>query len=209
MFPNPEQANPDGLLAMGGDLSPEVLQEAYTQGIFPWPQDEEIPLLWFSPPQRGVLFLDQLKVPKATRRKIKKEHFQVTFNKDFQKVIESCARVPRSSDTKTWIIPGMIEAYTELHKRGQAISVEAWRDEQLVGGLYGVLFKGVFSGESMFFLESEASKVCLVTLAEDLLKKGHSWIDIQMVTPLLEQFGGEYIPRKDFLNMLKKRHENQ
>ncbi len=205
MFPDPETANADGLLAMGGNLSAQTLEEAYTKGIFPWPQ-EGAPLLWFSPPERGVLFFKNFKIPKATQKKIKQKTFKLTMNKAFLRVIENCARIPRNHETGTWIIPEMVEAYTLLHKKGHGISVEAWEGDQLVGGLYGVLFEGVFSGESMFFKKSEASKVCLVYLVEELQSQGHEWIDIQMVTPLLEQFGGEYIPRKDFLDMLGKRH---
>lgn len=202
-FPNPEHAGPDGLLMVGGDLSPESLEEAYTHGIFPWPQ-EGMPLLWFSPPERGILFFDKVKIPKGTSKSIAKKKFQLTINKDFTQVIKNCARIPRNNETGTWILPEMIDAYVELYKKGQALSVEAWFEGKLVGGLYGVLFKGVFSGESMFFKESEASKVCLVYLIDELKKQGHSWIDIQMVTPVLEQFGGEYIPRKEYLNLLKK-----
>lgn len=205
MFPDPEKADPNGIVAMGGDLSVETLREAYTHGIFPWPH-EGYPLLWFSPAQRGVLFFDKFKVPKATQRKIKQKTFKVTMNQAFLQVIENCARIPRSKDNATWIIPEMVEAYTELHRRGEAISVEAWQGDKLVGGLYGVLFEGVFSGESMFYKKSEASKVCLVHWVEELKRQGHLWVDIQMVTPLLEQFGGEYIPRKQYLDMLKERH---
>lgn len=204
MFPNPETSHPDGLVAMGGDLSSGTLEEAYSKGIFPWPQ-QGLPLLWFCPHERGVLFFKNFKVPKATQKKIKQQFFEITFNKDFQAVIENCARIPRNHESGTWILPEMVEAYTELHRQGKAISVEAWRNQQLVGGLYGVIIDGVFSGESMFFKESEASKVCLVHLVEFLKKQGHQWIDIQMVTPLLEQFGGEYIPRQQFLAMLKQK----
>lgn len=204
MFPNPETSHPDGLVAMGGDLSSGTLEEAYSKGIFPWPQ-QGLPLLWFCPHERGVLFFKNFKVPKATQKKIKQQFFEITFNKDFQAVIENCARIPRNHESGTWILPEMVEAYTELHRQGKAISVEAWRNQQLVGGLYGVIIDGVFSGESMFFKESEASKVCLVHLVEFFKKQGHQWIDIQMVTPLLEQFGGEYIPRQQFLAMLKQK----
>ncbi|MEM7645642.1 MAG: leucyl/phenylalanyl-tRNA--protein transferase [Pseudomonadota bacterium] len=202
LFPDPENANSDGLLAMGGDLSLATLQSAYTQGIFPWPQ-EGFPLLWFSPPQRGVLFFEKFKVPKTTQKAINKNTFQITINEAFSDVIRSCAKIPRDKESGTWILPEMIEAYENLHLKGYAKSVEAWVDGDLVGGLYGVDFEGLFSGESMFFKTSEASKVCLVALVEELQKEGRTWMDIQMVTPLLEQFGGEYIPRKKFLDMLK------
>ena len=189
----------------GGVLSTETLRLAYAQGIFPWPQ-EGYPLLWFSPPERGLLFFDQFKIPKTTQKKIKQKEFEIKFNTDFKQVIENCSKIPRNHETGTWILPEMIDAYIDLHQQGEAICVEAWKNNKMVGGLYGVLMKGVFSGESMFFKESEASKVCLVELVNHLKTQGHEWIDIQMVTPLLEQFGGEYIARKKFLAMLKDRH---
>jgi leucyl/phenylalanyl-tRNA--protein transferase len=202
MFPDPESATPEGIIAIGGDLSVERLRAAYTVGIFPWPQ-RGFPLLWFSPPQRGILRFKNFKVPKSTQRKIRQKAFKVTLNQAFDEVIENCAKVPRTSDSATWILPEMIEAYKELHRQGYALSFEAWQKDKLVGGLYGVLFNGVFSGESMFHKKSEASKVCLVHTVEHLKSLGHRWMDIQMVTPLLEQFGGEYIPRKTFLNLLR------
>lgn len=207
MFPDPSRcAHPDGLICLGGELNTAVLIEAYSKGIFPWPQ-KGMPLLWFSPPQRGVLFLNRFKIPKSTQKALERQLFEVTMNQNFLGVIENCARIPRSHESGTWILPEMIEAYQELHQQGKAISVEAWKDGKLVGGLYGVLIENVFSGESMFFKESESSKVCLVTLVDFLKERGHEWIDIQMVTPLLEYFGGEYISRQEFLTMLKIRHK--
>lgn len=179
-----------------------TLEEAYTRGIFPWPQPG-FPLLWFSPPQRGVLFFNKFKIPKTTQKAIQKNLFRVTENQAFQQVIENCARIPRQQEQGTWIIPQMVESYAELHRQKKAISIEAWKGDELVGGLYGVCINKVFSGESMFFKESEASKVCLVHLVEMLKAKDYEWIDIQMVTPLLKQFGGEYIARKKYLKMLK------
>lgn len=201
-FPDPESASPDGLLAMGGDLKTETLEEAYSIGVFPWPQ-QGYPLIWFSPPKRGVLFFSDFKIPKSTQKALSRKQFVLTINKAFKDVIENCARIPRNSETGTWILPEMVDAYLRLHQQKKALSVEAWRDGKLVGGLYGVLINSVFSGESMFFKESEASKVCLVHLVEHLKPMGLEWIDIQMVTPLLKQFGGEYIARKEFLKMLK------
>lgn len=186
---------------VGGDLNTESLESAYTQGIFPWPQ-EGYPMLWFSPPERGLLFFENFKVPKTTKKALKNNEFTITFDNAFDQVIESCSRVPRSHETGTWILPEMIEAYKQLHKQGNAYSVEAWQGDELVGGLYGVNFNNIYSGESMFFKVTEASKVCLVALVEKLKTSGLKWLDIQMVTPLLEQFGGEYIARKQFLKML-------
>lgn len=200
-FPHPESAAPNGILAVGGDLKVETLVDAYSRGIFPWPQ-EGTPLLWFSPPERGVLIFDHFRIPKSVQRLVKKNDFKITFNTSFKDVIENCSKIPRDHESGTWILPSMIEAYVKLHSLGYALSIEAWKNEELVGGLYGVLIKGVFSGESMFFKESGASKLCLIHLVEHLKSQGHEWMDIQMVTPVLELFGGEYISRQNFLNML-------
>lgn len=203
-FPHPEDTDINGLLCAGGDLSPNRLIDAYSQGIFPWPQ-EGMPLLWFCPVQRGVLDFENFKVPKSVKKLIDRQKFKITFNENFESVIEECARIPRDGETGTWILPEMQRAYIELHRRGIAQSVEAWVDDQLVGGLYGVYINGLFSGESMFYKESGASKVCLVYLVEKLKQQGDTWIDIQMVTPVLEQFGGKYINRKKFLKRLKEK----
>ncbi len=138
---------------------------------------------------------------------MKRQTFELTLNREFGKVIENCAKVPGGGEEETWILPEMIESYKELHRRGKALSVEAWCEGELVGGLYGVLIKGVFSGESLFFKKSEASKACLVYLVEFLKSRGHQWMDIQMVTNVTEQFGGRLIPRKTFLNLLKDRQK--
>ena len=204
-FPDPESTDSEGLLCVGGDLSQETLELAYSQGVFPWPQ-EGLPLLWFCPPRRGILFFKEFKIPKSTRKIFNKKTFKLTLNHEFGQVIENCAKIPRGNGG-TWISPEMIEAYKKLHSRGKAISVEAWWEGQLVGGLYGVLIKGVFSGESLFFKKSEASKLCLVYLVESLKPLGHQWMDIQMVTPVTRQFGGQLIPRKTFLNLLKDRQK--
>ena len=187
-----------------GDLNPESLELAYSQGIFPWPQ-EGFPVLWFCPPQRGVLFFEEFKIPKSTRKIFKKKTFELTLNCEFGQVIENCAKAPGRKET--WILPEMTEAYKKLHQRQKAMSVESWWEGQLVGGLYGVLLKGVFSGESLFFKKSEASKLCLVYLVDHLKSLGHQWMDIQMVTPVTRQFGGRLISRKTFLNLLKDRQK--
>ena len=191
---------------MGGDLSSNILELAYSQGIFPWPH-EGLPLLWFCPPMRGVLFFKEFKIPKSTKKVLRKKTFELTLNREFGQVIENCAKVSRGDGKGTWILPEMIDAYKELHQKGKAISVEAWSEGKLTGGLYGVLVKGVFSGESLFFKKSEASKACLVYLVEFLKSRGHQWIDIQMVTSVTEQFGGRLIPRKTFLNLLRERQK--
>ncbi len=205
-FPNPESAGPAGLLALGRDLLPQTLEQAYSQGIFPWPEKGK-PLLWFSPDPRGVLFFDQFKLPKSTRKTMRDNRFILTENKAFREVIENCSTRPRKLENQTWILPEMVEAYVELHRLGHAQSVEAWLGDKLVGGIYGVQFRGVFSGESMFYKESEASKVCLAHLVQILSRQGHQWIDIQMVTPLLAQLGAVTVPRKKYLHMLLERQQ--
>jgi len=202
IFPDPNSADPQGFLCAGGKLTPEVLIDAYGHGIFPWPQEGQ-PILWFSPPERGVLDFQDFRVPRRFQQERKKMTFDVTKNRDFAQVIENCARVPRKGEQGTWILPEMQRAYLELHSRGIAQSYEAWDGERLVGGLYGVVVNGLFSGESMFFKASGASKLCLVTMIEDRKFLGESWVDIQMVTPVLKSFGGRYILREDFLARLK------
>lgn len=202
-FPDPRTADGNGLLCMGGDLSPDLLIEAYSRGIFPWPQ-EGVPLLWFSPPERGILKFSNFHIPKSFKKEMAKSEMSIVFDKDFSRIIESCARVPRDGETGTWILPEMIKAYETLFEQGYVHCVGAWLGEELVGGLYGVFVKGVFSGESMFFQKSGASKLCLVHMVERLKEIGVEWMDIQMVTPVLKNFGGEYISRTQFLVMLEK-----
>ena len=205
VFPDPRSADEDGLLCVGGDLRVDTLVTAYAQGIFPWPQ-EGLPLLWFSPPRRGVLDFESVHWPRRFIQEMKKSPFRITFNRAFRAVIEECAKTPRSHESGTWILPPMIGAYERFHRAGYAHSVECWKGEELVGGLYGVYVKGVFSGESMFHKASGASKLCLHALVDTLSRQGLKWIDIQMVTPVLESFGGTYISRDDYLDRLEKAH---
>ena len=200
-FPDPRLAGEEGLLCVGGRLDTESLLEAYSSGIFPWPQ-EGLPLLWFSPKERGVLDFAEMHWPKRFLRELKKPGYQITFNKSFAEVIRECSLAPRSLETGTWILPEMERAYSALHRAGHAHSVECRRDGKLVGGLYGVYVGGVFSGESMFFKESGASKRCLHALVEKLKTFGLEWMDIQMVTPVLKALGGKYVTRDEFLQRL-------
>jgi leucyl/phenylalanyl-tRNA---protein transferase len=202
VFPDPREATEDGLLCIGGALDVPTLLQAYSKGIFPWPQ-EGYPLLWFSPSQRGVLDFSELHLSRTFLRDLKKTDLQFTFNKAFPKVIQACSQIPRSHETGTWILPEMVQAYIAFHKAGHAHSIEAWRDGKLVGGLYGVYVGGVFSGESMFYTESNASKLCLYKMILHLRNKGLTWLDTQMVTPLVEKLGGKYISRDEFLDRLK------
>lgn len=207
IFPDPNSADDDGLLCVGGDLKVDTLVSAYSQGIFPWPQ-EGLPLLWFAPPRRGVLDFSEVHWPRRFLRDLKDDTYRVTFNTAFAQVIQECSKTPRSHESGTWILPPMVGAYERFHKAGFAHSVECWNGENLVGGLYGVYVGGVFSGESMFHKESSASKRCLHALVQKLVAQGVNWMDIQMVTPILETFGGKYIAREEYLSRLAVAHEN-
>lgn len=202
-FPPVEDAEPDGLLAMGGDLSPERLLAAYRQGIFPW-YEEGVPIFWWSPDPRFVLLPEDLHVPASLARILRNGPFTVTWNRCFRDVMAACARVPRKDQEGTWITGEMVAAYVRLHELGHALSVEVWREERLVGGLYGVTVGRAFFGESMFSLEPNASKVALVRLVEGMVARGCTLIDCQMHTPHLERFGGCYLPRAEFLARLRE-----
>lgn len=198
-FPNVNQANDEGLLAVGGDLSVERLLLAYRSGIFPWYNVEE-PILWWSPDPRFVLFPEKLKVSKSMRLLLKKDDFKVTYNNAFEYVIKECSRINRPGQPGTWITKEMIAAYSKLHNMGYAKSVEVWQNNNLVGGLYGIdLGNGVFCGESMFSKISNASKVGFISFVKNTQYK---LIDCQLHTPHLESLGAEDIPREEFLKYL-------
>lgn len=201
-FPDPTLTSEDGLLCVGGDLEVETLFEAYSRGIFPWPQ-EGFPLLWFCPPQRGVLEFKDFHVSKSLQKQIKKKDYEFKMNNDFDQVIEACASQPRVGQEGTWILGEMVEAYKKFHRAGFCHSFEIWQRGVLVGGLYGVEVNGVFSGESMFFRKDNMSKIALVETVKYLLSRGCEWIDVQMVTPQIQRFGGKYIDREEFLKRLK------
>jgi leucyl/phenylalanyl-tRNA--protein transferase len=198
-FPDVNLATKDGLLAVGGDLSPERLVSAYKKGIFPWYSNEE-PILWWSPDPRFVLYPDKLKVSKSMRKILRDQPFKVTFNTDFEQVISQCAQHPRLGQESTWITDEMKSAYIKLHKLGYAISVEVWQDEELVGGLYGVdVRNGVFSGESMFAKVSNASKYGLISFIQ---QSNYKIIDCQMYSDHLYSLGAHEIDRDTFTNIL-------
>lgn len=201
VFPNPNNANKDGILAIGGDLCPERLLNAYTNGIFPW-YSEGDPIIWWSPKKRFVLFPEKIKVSKSLKKVLNKKLFNITFNKCFKEVITKCGEV--RSEEGTWINPDMIEGYTKLHELGFAHSIESWSGDKLVGGLYGVAIGKIFYGESMFSLENNASKVAFATCVEELTKKGFLMIDCQVHTKYLESFGAELIERELFFEILRK-----
>ncbi|MGO3238794.1 MAG: leucyl/phenylalanyl-tRNA--protein transferase [Psychroflexus halocasei] len=202
-FPHPEQTHETGILALGGDLSPERLILAYQNGIFPWYSDDE-PLLWWSPDPRMVLFPDELKVSKSMRKLFRDQKFKVTFNQDFESVIRACAEIPRQGQDGTWITEEMIESYLKLHQLGYAQSVEVYENEKLVGGLYGIHLKekAVFCGESMFTKVSNASKYGFISLVRKLQEEGVQLIDCQIYTAHLASLGAKEISREAFLSYL-------
>lgn len=203
-FPAVELANPDGLLAMGGDLSVERLLDAYNNGIFPW-YDSSEPILWWSPDPRMVLFPKDLKISKSMKKLLKNDTFQVTYNQDFITVIENCAAIKREGQDGTWITPEIKNAYLELHRLGIVQSVEVWQNNEIVGGLYGIYLKEkkIFCGESMFAKVSNASKYGFITYIEKLKTEGVSLIDCQIYTAHLDSLGAIEISRKEFMNYLQ------
>lgn len=198
-FPDPALAEPDGLLAVGGDLSPQRLRLAYAHGIFPWYSDET-PILWYAPHERFVLFPDELRISKSMRKILRSERFTITVNQAFQQVITACSASKRTGQDGTWITGDMIEAYVNLHNSGYAHSVEVWENNMLVGGLYGVASANVFCGESMFSQVSNASKVALIYLCQ---RFNYQLIDCQVYTEHLESLGARMISRESYLSYLK------
>ena len=201
-FPALEHAlvDPPGLLAAGGDLSPQRLLAAYRRGIFPWYEEPE-PILWWSPDPRAVLFPDELHLSSSLQRTLRRRTYTVTADRCFTQVIDGCA-APRASAAGTWIGSGMRAAYRELHHRGHAHSIETWRGEELVGGLYGIAIGRVFFGESMFSRADDASKVALVHLVGQLRAWGFALIDCQQETPHLQRLGARCIARSQFRDIL-------
>lgn len=202
-FPDPGLAlkEPNGLLAIGGDLSPQRLLAAYRRGIFPWYSQGQ-PILWWSPDPRAVLYPDRIKISRSLRKTLKKTPYAVTMDQAFDDVISACA-APRQDEAGTWILPEMKQAYCRLHELGYAHSVECWNNGQLVGGLYGVAIGRVFFGESMFSRETAASKVAFVHLAGQLQQWGYGLIDGQVSSAHLTTLGAEDIPRQEFLTQLE------
>lgn len=202
-FPPVSQAEPDGLLAIGGDLSPQRLLSAYRQGIFPW--YEEDPILWWSPDPRFVLFPDELKISRSMRPVLNGNRFRFTVNEAFTQVMKSCCQVKRTGQRGSWINEEMIRSYTQLHEMGYACSAEAWEGDELAGGLYGLRIGKVFCGESMFSHASNASKFAFINWVKYLQKEGIQLIDCQVYTDHLESLGARMIPRSEFLQNLVAR----
>ena len=201
-FPSVEEADAEGLLAIGGDLTPEWLLTAYPLGIFPWFNDGD-PILWWSPPERLVLLPEELYIAKTMRQTLRRNTFTITVNTQFERVIRACAETPRSQQDGTWITAEMIHAYLHLHQLGYAHSVEVWHEGYLVGGLYGIIMGTVFFGESMFAKMTNASKAGFITWVKYLQTKGFTLIDCQTETTHLQSLGAKLIPRKDFLLLLQ------
>lgn len=202
IFPDPREAEPGGLLAVGGDLSPERLLAAYRSGIFPW--FERPPILWFSPDPRAVLHPAEAHVARRLRRTLRQGRFRFSIDRAFREVVQGCARAPRPEGPGTWLTPEMIRAYTRLHELGHAHSVEVWRGESLVGGIYGVAVGSAFSAESMFHAERDASKAAFAVLAWHLEAFGFEMLDCQLPTPHLATLGAAVWPRERFLRELAR-----
>lgn len=203
VFPPVEQAEADGLLAVGGDLSRERLLLAYRNGIFPWYNEDE-PICWWCPDPRFILFPDELKISKSMRPVLNGNKFRFTINKAFVQVMQHCRKTDRKGQDGTWISPAIVEAYTDLHLMGYAHSAEAWMDGQLVGGLYGIRMGNVFFGESMFSSVSNASKFAFARYINFLQQQKVQLIDCQVYTPHLESLGARLIAREDFIGQLKQ-----
>jgi leucyl/phenylalanyl-tRNA--protein transferase len=199
-FPDPRLADAEGLVAVGGDLSVARLLLAYRSGLFPWTVE---PVTWWSPDPRAVLELDRFHVSRSLARVIRQRRFEITTDRAFAEVMAGCA-APARGRRSTWITPEFIGAYTELHRRGHAHSLECWRAGQLAGGIYGVAIGGFFAGESMFHRVNDASKVALFKLTERLRGRGFALFDLQVLTPITTQLGGRNIPREEYLERLAR-----
>ena len=201
-FPPASETSPEGIIAVGGDLSPERLLLAYQNGIFPWYDNDE-PKLWWCPEERMVLFFENLRITKSMRNVLNRNEFQVTFNTAFREVISNCQQSPRKDQDGTWISDEIIESYCKLHELGHAKSVEVWQNEELVGGLYGIDLGDVFCGESMFSKVPNASKVAFIHLAKQLEIANYKLLDCQVYNDHLNSLGCIEIDRDEFLAILK------
>ena len=205
-FPPAESATPNGVVCYGGNLSPGALVSAYRQGIFPWPSNPAV-MRWCSPDPRFIVLPEFLHITESAQKALKKalkrdSEYTLTLDSDFREVIKNCAAIPRIGQPGTWIFPSLVNAYTMLHELGYAHSVEVWKNGNLVGGLYGMSIGAAFFGESMFSLESNASKIGFLSLARTIFDRGFEFIDCQVYTPYLELMGGIDVPRSIYLSML-------
>lgn len=202
IFPDPKLAEDDGLVAYGGDLNPNRILSAYMSGIFPWYNSDD-PILWWSPNPRFILNLDEFKVSKSLKKTIQKEIFEIKFDTNFTEIVKQCAKIPRKEQEGTWIQDEIIQAYTKIHKMGFAHSFEAYFEDKLVGGGYGLCIGDIFCGESMFSKKTDASKVALYYLVEHLKKQNFKLIDCQIPSPHLESLGAKKIEREEFLSLVE------
>jgi leucyl/phenylalanyl-tRNA--protein transferase len=202
LFPKPTKGNGCGLIAVGGDLSPEILVEAYSHGVFPWFDFREGTILWYCPYDRFVIFPAEIHVSHSTRNLFNKGIYRISFNTAFREVIRHCSEL-RIDEEGAWLGPQMVEAYTRLHDLGMARSVEVWKGEDLVGGLYGVHLNGIFAGESMFSLEPGTSKLALVSLARKMEADGEKLIDCQFYTDHLASMGGRTVPYDEYMRIVR------
>jgi len=202
-FPPVNEADEEGILAIGGDLSTQRLILAYRNGIFPWYTDDE-PIIWWCPNPRFVLFPDEIKISKSMRAVVKKQTYSFTINNCFNNVIKNCKTINREGQSGTWISEEVIDAYTNLHNLGYALSAETWKNNKLVGGLYGVKMGNIFFGESMFSLSPNASKFAFIQLVQHLKNEGLKLIDCQVYTNHLESLGAKMIDRNDFMRLLEQ-----
>ena len=205
-FPDPRSVVGD-VVYVGGALTTENLLTAYRNGIFPWPYQGWLP--WVSPEQRAILEFKNLHIPRSLKKIQKRTSFTFTIDKAFEAVINACSLIPRAHEDGTWITPQIIRGYVQLHKDGHAHSIETWEDDSLVGGLYGVDSGGVFSGESMFYLKPNASRLALLYLIEHIKSRGAEWLDVQVMTPHLSVLGATHISRDAFLEKLKTTLEQE
>ena len=204
VFPPPHLADENGVLAFGGDLSAERLKLAYSQGIFPW-YDEDLPIIWHSPDPRMVLMADEIRVNRSLRKAIRRAPYRITMDTAFEAVMQACADTYRPGQGGTWITEDMKSAYFDLHRQGHAHSIEAWQGDELVGGLYGISLGAAFFGESMFALAPDASKIAFVTLVQELAGWGIDLVDCQVYTEHLDRFGATEWPREQFLEVLAEK----
>lgn len=208
VFPPVDSASEDGLLAVGGNLDIETLTTAYKSGVFPWPVEEGYPTTWFAPDPRGIIDLKDYKISKSLKKFLNKTDYKVMFNHDFEQIITRCSVIKRKHETGTWIYQDIIDAYTKMFDQGLAYCVSVYEADKIIGGLYGVCIGELITGESMFHKKDNASKVALVYLLDKLQAKNIPFIDTQMVTSVIESFGGKNIPRSDFMKRLERLNTN-
>ena len=199
----------DDIVYMSDNIDTESLKKAYSTGIFPWPEDDNMPVLWFCPNPRGILKTENFHLSRSLKKSIRRNTFTFTTDMHFDAVIDHCSLLKRKGEPGTWITENTIQAYRQFHKEGYAHSLEIFCGNKLAGGLYGVFINNVFSGESMFHLQKDTSKIALAVLVKLLEKSGIKWIDTQMLTPVIESLGGELVSRKNYLNMLKQSQRNK